>query len=112
MLRVRQTVPKANPSAASEPWFNEFDCLIPEHENGGWMKFLKFSRSPRNATQRRIARQNYGNIYINNNGGFSGFMSRIRYYDYAVNPLEIEYEVKKGPSAIKVKSFLIFCICP
>ena len=28
-------------------------------ENGGWMKFLKFSRSPRNATQRRIARQNY-----------------------------------------------------
>ncbi len=28
-------------------------------ENGGWMKFLKFSRSSRSATQRRIARQNY-----------------------------------------------------
>ena len=28
-------------------------------ENGGWGKFLKFSRSPRSATQRRIARQNY-----------------------------------------------------
>ena len=28
-------------------------------ENGGWSKFLKFSRSPRSATQRRIARQNY-----------------------------------------------------
>ena len=28
-------------------------------ESGGWKKFLKFSRSPRNATQRRLARQNY-----------------------------------------------------
>ena len=28
-------------------------------ENGGWSKFLKFSRSSRSATQRRIARQNY-----------------------------------------------------
>lgn len=28
-------------------------------ESGGWRKFLKFSRSPRSATQRRIARQNY-----------------------------------------------------
>ena len=28
-------------------------------ESGGWGKFLKFSRSPRSATQRRLARQNY-----------------------------------------------------
>ncbi len=28
-------------------------------ESGGWKKFLRFSRSPRNATQRRLARQNY-----------------------------------------------------
>ncbi|MGB0200903.1 MAG: hypothetical protein ACPF9X_06210 [Candidatus Poseidoniaceae archaeon] len=28
-------------------------------ESGGWGKFLKFSRSPRSATQRRVARQNY-----------------------------------------------------
>ena len=28
-------------------------------ESGGWRKFLKFSRSPRSATQRRIARQSY-----------------------------------------------------
>jgi len=52
-----------------------------------------------------IARQNYGNIYINDRGGFSGFMSRIRYYDYAINPLEIEYEVKRGPSPIKLESY-------
>jgi len=30
-------------------------------ENGGWRKYLKLSRSPRSATQRRIARQNYAN---------------------------------------------------
>jgi hypothetical protein len=28
-------------------------------ESGGWKNFLRFSRSPRNATQRRLARQNY-----------------------------------------------------
>ena len=28
-------------------------------ESGGWKKFLRFSRSPRTATQRRLARQNY-----------------------------------------------------
>ena len=30
-------------------------------ESGGWMKYLKFSRSQRSATQRRVARQNYAN---------------------------------------------------
>lgn len=52
-----------------------------------------------------IARQNYGKIHINRNEGFSGFMSRIRYYDYAINPLEIEYEVKQGPSPIQSESY-------
>ena len=28
-------------------------------ENGGWMKYLRFSRSQRSATQRRVARQTY-----------------------------------------------------
>ena len=28
-------------------------------DSGGWMKFLRFSRSQRSATQRRLARQNY-----------------------------------------------------
>ncbi len=30
-------------------------------ESGGWIKYLKFSRSQRSATQRRVARQNYAN---------------------------------------------------
>lgn len=30
-------------------------------ESGGWVKYLKFSRSQRSATQRRVARQNYAN---------------------------------------------------
>ncbi|DAC58944.1 MAG TPA: hypothetical protein HA354_02865 [Candidatus Poseidoniaceae archaeon] len=30
-------------------------------ESGGWFKFLRFSRSQRSATQRRVARQNYAN---------------------------------------------------
>ena len=30
-------------------------------ESGGWVKFLRFSRSQRSARQRRVARQNYAN---------------------------------------------------
>ena len=30
-------------------------------ESGGWVKYMKFSRSQRSATQRRVARQNYAN---------------------------------------------------
>jgi hypothetical protein len=49
-----------------------------------------------------IPKQNYGDVYINLFGGFSGFMSCIRYYDYSINPIELELIVKKGPQPMKV----------
>lgn len=44
-----------------------------------------------------IAKQNFGNVYINAFGGFSGFMSRMRYYDYAVPLSQVQVDVKTGP---------------
>lgn len=45
-----------------------------------------------------IPRQNFGNLWVNANGGFAGFISRMRYFDYAINLTEIEHPIKLGPS--------------
>lgn len=45
-----------------------------------------------------IARQNFGDVYINAFGGFSGFLSRMRYYDYAVNLSQVQTDVTRGPN--------------
>jgi len=52
-----------------------------------------------------IPRQNYGDIYINSFGGFSGWMSKIRYYDRAISTNELESIVREGPSNIKQKTY-------
>ena len=44
-------------------------------------------------------RQNNSPIYINDMNGFRGFMSRIKYYNYAVAQSEIESYVNAGPGS-------------
>ena len=44
-----------------------------------------------------IARQNFGDVWINAFGGFSGFLSRMRYYDYAVDLSQVQSDVTRGP---------------
>ena len=46
-----------------------------------------------------IPRQNYGDVYINNFGGYSGFLSNFRYFDYYVSPSELEDIINLGPSS-------------
>ena len=45
-----------------------------------------------------IPKQNYGDLYMNKWGGFSGFLSRFRYYSYALPFYQIEEAFKTGPS--------------
>jgi len=45
-----------------------------------------------------VIKQNYGNLYISNNRGFDGFLSRFRYYNRAVTHTEIEGLLQQGPS--------------
>jgi hypothetical protein len=45
-----------------------------------------------------IPKQNYGNLYITKWGGFSGFLSQVRYYNYALPFFRIEAQFKEGPS--------------
>ena len=44
-------------------------------------------------------RQNNSPIYINDMNGFRGFMSKIKYYNYAVEQSEIESYVNDGPGS-------------
>lgn len=45
-----------------------------------------------------IIRQNYDNVYINPDGGFSGYLSNLKYYDYSIGTFEINQIVSSGPN--------------
>ena len=44
-----------------------------------------------------VPKQNYGNVYVNMNGGYSGSMSDLWYHDYALTGTEIMDIVRNGP---------------
>ena len=45
-----------------------------------------------------VPKQNNGNIYVCQNGGFSGFISNLRYFKNALEPGDISSLVNSGPS--------------
>ncbi len=45
-----------------------------------------------------VIKQNYENININMNGGFDGFMSNLKYYNYSIGTFEIDSIVTSGPN--------------
>ena len=55
-----------------------------------------------------VAKQNYGDVYVNMNGGFSGMLSSLRYFNSALNTTEILDIVNDGPDMTMDKSMDIF----
>lgn len=45
-----------------------------------------------------VPKQNYGDIYVCQNGGFSGFLSNLQYYAHALSAYEINQVVSAGPN--------------
>ena len=45
-----------------------------------------------------VPKQNYGDVYIAPNGGFSGYISNLWYYNYALGTADITKLVSKGPN--------------
>jgi len=45
-----------------------------------------------------VPRQNYDDVYVSMNGGFSGYTSNLRYFNKAIGPSEIQSIVRQGPS--------------
>ena len=55
-----------------------------------------------------VPKQNYGDVYVNMNNGFSGMLSSLRYFDKALTGVEIENLVKAGPNMKAVGDMNIF----
>lgn len=51
-----------------------------------------------------VPRQNYDDVYVSMNGGFSGFTSNLRYFNRAIGPSEIQSIVRQGPSLNMIRS--------
>lgn len=49
-----------------------------------------------------VPRQNYGDVYLSMNGGFSGNTSSLRYFEKALGTNAIQNIVNKGPNKIAV----------
>lgn len=47
-----------------------------------------------------VPKQNYGNVYVGADGGFSGYLSNLFYYNRALGIYEINDLVSKGPNTI------------
>ena len=57
---------------------------------------------------RGVAKQNYGDVYVNMNGGFEGLLSDLWYHDHGLNASEIQKIVNNGPNMTMDKSMDIF----
>tara|TARA_B100000073_G_scaffold54038_2_gene39868 strand:+ start:2977 stop:3936 length:960 start_codon:yes stop_codon:yes gene_type:complete len=55
-----------------------------------------------------VPKQNYGNVNVTRNGGFSGHLSSLRYFHTALTGVEIDNLVKKGPNLKADDSIKIF----
>jgi hypothetical protein len=71
------------------------DRKINIYINGQLRKQLKLSGIPR---------QNYGDLYINNFGGFSGYISKMVYNDFALPISELKNIISEGPSTAPIPS--------
>lgn len=45
-----------------------------------------------------VPKQNYGDVYVAMNGGFSGYLSELRYFNYSLGTAEIQRIVDNGPN--------------
>jgi hypothetical protein len=60
-----------------------------------------------------VPKQNYGNVYIASNGGFTGNLSNLRYFKYAIQPGELLSITDAGPNlTVNTKSVALTSIPP
>lgn len=55
-----------------------------------------------------VPKQNYGDVQVNRNGGYDGYISSLRYYNYALQPSEIASLTAKGPNMKVDNSLYVF----
>jgi len=74
-------------------WVNVIIILIGSsvdiYVNGNLKKRTKLSGVPK---------INYGDFYVTNWGGFQGYLSKLRYFNYAIQPFLVDQIFSSGPS--------------
>jgi hypothetical protein len=53
-----------------------------------------------------VPKQNYGDVYVNLNGGYDGYLADLFYYDYALTTMEILRLVEKQPNLTMNQSYM------
>tara|TARA_B000000557_G_C20792347_1_gene451622 strand:+ start:242 stop:1111 length:870 start_codon:yes stop_codon:yes gene_type:complete len=84
-------------------WFN----VVIRNKNKFLDVFINGTMAARH-TFNSVPKQNYGDIYINDNGGFSGKVSTLRYFNEALNGTQISKIITKGPDMTINKNLWIF----
>jgi len=74
-------------------WFH-LAITLKEHDVDIYINGLLKKRMVLNS----LPKQNFGPLVLNDNGGFEGYLSKFRYFDYKVSNSEIEAAVSYGPS--------------
>jgi len=54
-----------------------------------------------------VPRQNYGDVYVAMNGGFSGYLSDLRYFNYGLGTAKIQSIVDSGPNTKMSSSSMV-----
>ena len=102
-----------HPSAAKAPKIYD-DIEIPDIPVNKWVNIIIRcsynnlidiyinGRLTRRHTLSGVARQNYGDVFVNLNGGFSGEISCLKYYNYALGTAKINSIVSEGPCLMSV----------
>lgn len=57
---------------------------------------------------RSVVKQNYGDVYVSMQGGFSGLISSLKYYNKGLSTMEIYSIDKKGPDLSSDKDLKVF----
>lgn len=53
-----------------------------------------------------VPKQNYSDVWVNQNGGFSGQISDLRYFDHAVSIGQVNNIIRKGPNLKTAEKFV------
>lgn len=77
---------------------NKWVSVIIRLENNNILDVYINGRLLRRHTLRGIAKQNYGPTNVCLNGGFAGYLSELKYFNYAIGTAEIDWIVENGPN--------------
>ena len=77
---------------------NKWICIIVRVNNQNIMDVFINGKLMKRAKLKGVIKQNYDDVYVNMNGGFSGYLSSLKYYNYAIGTFEINSIVTTGPS--------------